>query len=113
MISAKADTSITQRHLIPDDVSDRYNKTAPDFDNEVGTSEAFMGLGWIRSWLVRQAKGNVLEVSVGTARNAQYYKTKQCKTITMIDQSAEMIEQAKLKFRSMLSGFIQCSVGLC
>ena len=86
---------------VPADVSDRYDKIAKRFDKDVGFIEALYGYGWLRSWITREASGNVLEVSVGTGRNAQYYDLKKCTSITMIDQSGEMIEIAKEKFRSM------------
>ena len=84
---------------VPEDVSDRYHKSAKSFDKEVDLSEKLMGLGWLRQNLVRQASGHVLEVSVGTGRNSQYYDLKKCRSITMVDQSAEMIEIAKQKFK--------------
>ena len=85
---------------IPLDVSDRYNKIAKKFDSEVGFVEAFSGYGWLRSWICREASGNVLEVSVGTGRNSKYFDLKECKSITFIDQSQEMVEIAEEKFRS-------------
>jgi methyltransferase OMS1 len=100
-VLAKADPTIVQRHNVPDDVSDRYDQTAQDFDSEVGTSEMVMGLNWLRSWLVRRAEGNVLEVSAGTARNARYYDEKKCTTITMLDQSAAMVQKARQNFKSL------------
>ena len=84
---------------VPEDVSDRYNKTAESFDDDVDFTEKLMGLGWLRQSLTKRAFGNVLEVSVGTGRNAQYYDIEKCKSITMVDQSSEMIEIARTKFR--------------
>ena len=88
---------------IPEDVSDRYNQTAKTFDNEVDTMEKFMLMGWLRRSLTRRAAGHVLEVSVGTGRNVRYYDLKKCKSITMVDQSAEMIDIARDKFDGMVS----------
>ena len=84
---------------VPEDVSDRYDKTARSFDSEVGYTEWVMGIGKRRKRLAEMAKGNVLEVGVGTGRNSEYYDLKRCKTITMIDQSAEMMEIARKKFQ--------------
>ena len=86
---------------VPQDVSDRYNDTAKHFDRDVDSTEKWMGIGWLRKSLAKRASGHVLEVSVGTGRNAQYYDLKKCKSITMVDQSAEMIEIAKKKFNGM------------
>ncbi|MCJ1281665.1 hypothetical protein MMC26_000986 [Xylographa opegraphella] len=86
---------------VAEDVSDRYNHTAQSFDKEVDTTEKLMGLGWLRRSLTRQATGHVLEVSVGTGRNIRYYDPTKCSSITFVDQSAEMIEIARRKFRGM------------
>ncbi|MCJ1317102.1 hypothetical protein MMC15_002424 [Xylographa vitiligo] len=94
-------TSKTSRPEIAEDVSDRYNYTARTFDKDVDTTEKLMGLGWLRRSLTRQATGHVLEVSVGTGRNIKYYDTTKCTSITLVDQSAEMIEIARSKFRGM------------
>ena len=86
---------------VPDDVSDRYNRTAKNYDSEIESVEKWTGIGWLRSWLAKKARGNVLEVSVGTGRNFAYYDLKECKSITMLDQSSEMMEIAREKFRRM------------
>lgn len=86
---------------VPADVSDRYDKIARDFDSEVGITEKIYGYGWLRSWITKEATGNVLEVSAGTGRNSAYYNLKNCKSITLVDQSREMMEIAEEKFRSL------------
>ena len=55
------------------DVSSIYDSTARSFDNCVTWSEFLGGVNGQRRYLGRQAKGHVLEVSVGTGRNAKYY----------------------------------------
>ena len=92
-VSPKSSSSVAE------DVSDRYHGIAKDFDREVGTQERLMLLGWLRSWLVRQASGHVLEVGVGTGRNSQFYDLKKCASITMLDQATEMIDIAREKFK--------------
>lgn len=82
-------------------MSDRYNETAKSFDSEVELTEKTMRLGWRRKSLAKRASGHVLEVSVGTGRNGQYYDLKKCKSITFVDQSPKMIEIAKKKFYGM------------
>jgi methyltransferase OMS1, mitochondrial len=49
----------------------------------------------------------VLEVSVGTGRNLKYYPVEKCKSITLVDTSKEMVEEAKKKFK----GPFQFSLG--
>ena len=83
------------------DVSSRYKDIAPGFDKSVDSTEFWMGIGWLRKWLVGKAYGNVLEISVGTGRNSRFYKEDQCKSITMIDLSLEMIEIAQERFKDV------------
>ncbi|SLM34879.1 S-adenosyl-L-methionine-dependent methyltransferase-like [Lasallia pustulata] len=90
---------------VPEDVSDRYNNTAKEFDDQVNLTEQIMGIGLLRKSLTKRASGDVLEVSVGTGRNMKYYNFKKCKSITMVDQSEEMIEIAKQKFKDLHSRY--------
>lgn len=100
---------ISQTLNVPEDVSDRYNNTAKDFDNEVNLTERIMGIGWLRKSMAKRASGDVLEVSVGTGRNMKYYKLKKCKSITMVDQSGEMIEIARQKFKALYPTYRTCT----
>ena len=89
-------------HILPgEDVSSRYKEIASGFDQSVNSTEFWMGIGWLRRWLVGRARGNVLEVSVGTGRNSRFYKEDRCSSITMIDLSLEMIEIAQERFKGM------------
>lgn len=100
----------TSRGLnVPEDVSDRYNTTAKDFDDEVNLTERVMGIGLLRKSLTKRASGDVLEVSVGTGRNMSYYKLKKCKSITMVDQSGEMIAIARQKFKDVHPRYKACT----
>ncbi|MCJ1307482.1 hypothetical protein MMC25_001128 [Agyrium rufum] len=84
--------------VVPDDVSYRYNETAEHFDQDVNLTEKLMGLGWLRKSLLSRATGHVLETSVGTGRNAKYYKLN-CQSVTVVDQSAEMLKIARKRFQ--------------
>lgn len=104
---------------VPNDVSDRFNKTASMYDAEVSTAESMMRLGKKRESLVRRARGNVLEVSCGTGRNMEYYdlgerrgvnrdgkaEIKGCKSVTFVDLSSEMVEIARAKFEKLHPSF--------
>ncbi|KAL9126904.1 MAG: hypothetical protein Q9217_004118 [Psora testacea] len=83
------------------DVSDRYDASAPTFDSEVGYTEAVTGLNILRRKLVKQAKGHVLEVSVGTGRNAKYYDLRSCNSITFLDRSGSMVKIAQEKWQKL------------
>lgn len=100
---------------VPDNVSDRYHKTAPTYDAEVDMAEWIMRVGKKREELVKRARGNVLEVACGTGRNVQYYSLGEkrgrdkngkaeiqgCRSVTFVDQSHQMVEIAREKFKKM------------
>lgn len=74
-----------------------FDKISENYDEKINKDEFFMGLLLIRKFLLKNAKGNVCEVNCGTGRNLQYYNNKKCFSLTLIDQSFSMIEQAKKK----------------
>lgn len=87
-------------HVLPDeDVSNRYDHIAATFDKSVGSVESWSGINRLRKKLMKEVSGNVLEVSVGTGRNSDYYKETLCQSITMVDQSKAMIEIAQKTFK--------------
>ncbi|KAJ5826968.1 hypothetical protein N7447_003731 [Penicillium robsamsonii] len=104
---------------VPRDVSDRYNTTAATFDADVEISEKAMGLGKKRRDLVRQAQGNVLEVSCGTGRNLPFYELGErrgtdsdgraavlgCRSVTFVDLSPQMVAITKEKFEKLYPSF--------
>jgi len=86
------------------DVAARYDETADNFDSEVGTSEALMGINRIRKRLSRMCKGHVLEVSCGTGRNLGYYdlgKSSEVDSLTFIDLSKQMVDVCKKKWTAL------------
>lgn len=87
------------RSDVPLDVSDRFQKTAQQYDKEVDSIEWWTNIHKLRRRLVREAKGHVLEASVGTGRNAPFYVLEQCKSITMVDQSSNMVDVAQEKWK--------------
>jgi methyltransferase OMS1, mitochondrial len=87
----------------PTDVRDRYDGQAKVFDKEVDWTEWLMLLNWRRKQLMSMARGDVLEVSVGTGRNFKYYPLEKCDSVTVVDYSHEMIEEARMKFKGICS----------
>ncbi|KAL8941361.1 MAG: hypothetical protein Q9216_002300 [Gyalolechia sp. 2 TL-2023] len=81
------------------DVSYRYNETASTFDKDVDFIERYTGITKLRRELVQQARGIVLEAAVGTGRNSEFYDFDRIKSLTLLDQSEEMIEIARDKWR--------------
>jgi methyltransferase OMS1 len=84
---------------VPYDLSDRFDKEAEGYDEKVDMAEMLLFLNSRRKAITQKARGHVLEVAVGTGRNISYYPTKQCDTVTLLDQSAPMLAVAKRKWK--------------
>eukprot|EP00877_Chromochloris_zofingiensis_P006116 jgi/Chrzof1/1758/Cz10g20030.t1 len=80
------------------DSSCAFDTCAPHYDKVVGTEEFYMGYGLMRRWMLRQAKGNVLEISAGTGRNLPYYNYSQLQSLTLVDITPSMLKQAEHKY---------------
>ncbi|ORX99122.1 S-adenosyl-L-methionine-dependent methyltransferase [Basidiobolus meristosporus CBS 931.73] len=76
-----------------------YDHIAENYDKKIGMDETLMGLGLLRRWLIKNAKGDVLEVSAGTGRNLPYYREQRYDNLTLTDQSGPMLDQAKKKMK--------------
>ncbi|KAF2747972.1 methyltransferase OMS1 mitochondrial precursor [Sporormia fimetaria CBS 119925] len=84
---------------LPDDLIDRFDRNAEGYDDEVNRQEWLMGLHKRRKEMTEKAHGHVLEVSVGTGRNFEYYPIKNCDTVTFLDASGPMLAIAKRKWK--------------
>lgn len=91
------------------DVSSRYNDTASHFDQSVSWVETTSGIAGLRRRLAEQARGNVLEVSVGTGRNGQYYDLDGVKSLAFVDRSGPMVEIARRKWGLLHPEYENCS----
>lgn len=80
------------------DTSSRYDERARDVDGDIAWTEKVSGINGLRRKLARKAHGHVLEASVGTGRNAEYFNLENCRSLTFVDQSAEMVAVAQEKF---------------
>lgn len=80
--------------------AEQFHKIASTYDDSIGRDELFMGINVLRRFLLRHARGNVLEVGAGTGRNLPYYDLKHCKRIVLTDASDQMLQQARLKLTS-------------
>ena len=76
-----------------------FNQGATSYDDEIGTDELVMGLLLMRRFLLRHARGTVLETAAGSARNLHYYPSK-C-AVTLIDSSPKMLEVAAEKVNQL------------
>ena len=101
------------------DVSQTYNTIASSFDSHVSVTEQATGINTLRRKLAKLAHGDVLEVSIGTGRNLEYYefdfkrgnegggqKKGLVRSFTAVDKSAEMLEIAHDKFGKLFPGIL-------
>ncbi|GLC72044.1 hypothetical protein PLESTF_001198100 [Pleodorina starrii] len=77
-----------------------FDKIANKYDEAIGQEEAALWYGMMRKWLLYEAQGDVLEVSVGTGRNFQYYNldSPSIRSLTFTDVSPQMLLRAEDKF---------------
>ena len=77
-----------------------YNKVAPIFDKSTNTDEFLMGIPILRMALLRNCEGDVLEVGAGTAKNLRYFPFRKLKSLTLVDNSSEMIKMTNTKIEN-------------
>ena len=78
-----------------------YDSTASSYEEKYSESFISKKLDFdaLRQNLLSQAKGNVLELGVGTGLNLPHYPDNdQIKSYTAVDISPKMLEQAKVRF---------------
>ncbi|KAL8802347.1 MAG: hypothetical protein Q9200_006612 [Gallowayella weberi] len=90
------------------DFSTRYNATASTFDRDVDRTEWMYGFAKLRKKLIQKAHGNVLEAAIGTGRNSEFYNLNQISSISLQDQSKEMVEIAQAKWRKIHPEYERC-----
>jgi len=72
-----------------------FNAIAPAYDARIDREEFFMGIPLLRRYLIRKARGHVLEVACGTGRNLPYYPPPPAVTsLTLADPAAGMLAVA-------------------
>ncbi|KAJ9105681.1 hypothetical protein QFC19_003455 [Naganishia cerealis] len=83
----------------PQDTTAFFEEKAFDYDNEVKWEERGILMGRRRRWLMKQLRGDVLEVACGTGRNIPYFDQDEVNSITFLDSLRNMVELAQKKFR--------------
>eukprot|EP00741_Cyanophora_paradoxa_P022445 tig00021489_g21671.t1 len=78
-----------------------FDSIAKHFDDDIDLHERVIGIRASREELVGRARGDVLEVAVGTGRNLQHYKRPRVASLTMTDFSDGMIEVARGKYAAL------------
>jgi methyltransferase OMS1 len=86
------------------DLTAVYDEYAPHFDRDVDRMEYWEGIMSMRSRLVKQARGHVLESAAGTGRNSEYYVQSRVKSLTIVDKSKGMLEVAEQKWPTERQG---------
>ncbi|CCH58107.1 hypothetical protein TBLA_0A03070 [Henningerozyma blattae CBS 6284] len=87
------------------DTTQFYDSVAEDYDKQINKEERFIGIKSKRKWVMRQATGDVLEVSCGTGRNVPYLKASDIRSITYVDSSLKMIELTRDRFKKKYPNF--------
>ncbi|KAJ1460313.1 S-adenosyl-L-methionine-dependent methyltransferase [Pelagophyceae sp. CCMP2097] len=75
---------------------EKFGELSETYDSTVGKDETVMGLFLLRWWLLRSARGSVLEVAAGTGSNIGWYPS-HCSEVTLTDASASMVAVAQRK----------------
>jgi methyltransferase OMS1 len=75
----------------------RWSALARDYDAKIGMDELVMGVNLLRWWHVGSARGRVLEVCAGSARNLPYYDRGRVTSLTLADACPEMVAVARAK----------------
>lgn len=94
-------------HAEKDHIRFLYDREAPTYDRVMRFTERIL-LGGGREWVGARARGNVLEVAVGTGRNLPYYAPDI--RLTGIDLSPAMLDIAKRR-ASDLSRRVDLRIG--
>lgn len=97
---------VTPTSVLSDTVADldykNYDKFADSYDSlNSGTYSKAFGIDSMRSMAGKYAKGEVLEVAVGTGLQLPYYTWNQISSYTGIDKSDGMLEESKDKIKRL------------
>ncbi|ODV78139.1 S-adenosyl-L-methionine-dependent methyltransferase [Suhomyces tanzawaensis NRRL Y-17324] len=99
-------TNAENPNIVPaEDTTEFYEEKAAAYDEEIKWEERGMFLGKRRKWLMKQLKGDVLEVACGTGRNIPYFYPELVNSITFLDSSRNMVDLTQKKFRSAYPDF--------
>lgn len=89
--------------ISPQTAASSYDTYAPSYDSlDGGDAAAALGIDDARQKLLFSAKGDILEIGVGTGLNIPNYpfSSQQITSITFLDVSDGMLQQAKLKAKA-------------
>ena len=88
--------------ISPDQASRDYDIYSKTYDNlDGGSAASALGIDEARTKLLQLAKGNVLEIGVGTGLNLSSYKLGRIASLTLVDISEGMLSQAKARVQQL------------
>jgi len=88
--------------LSPAEASKQYDTYAESYDKlDGGEASNVLGIEEARTSLLGRARGNVLEIGVGTGLNLDKYQQSQLTSLTLVDISDGMLQQARRRVESL------------
>ena len=92
--------------LSPEEAATAYDSYAATYnDLDGGSAASMLGINEARGQLLGQAKGHVLELAVGTGLNLDSYNPQQLSSLTLVDISDGMLQEAKTRFKGISKTF--------
>ena len=96
------DSSQSSSALSPEAASTAYDTYASSYDDlDGGFASTILGLDEARSLLLKKATGKVLEIGVGTGLNVAKYDSSAVTSLTVVDISEGMLQEAKARVNSL------------
>jgi methyltransferase OMS1, mitochondrial len=90
--------------LSPEQASTDYDAYAPSYNGlDGGQASSLLGIDEARSLLFQKARGDVLEIGAGTGLNLDKYDASRIKSLTLLDISEGMLQQARLRVDQLSS----------
>ena len=90
------------RALSPDQAASDYDTYAADYDAlDGGSAASMLGIDQARLQLIRQSRGKVLEIGVGTGLNLPNYDASSVSSLTLVDVSNNMLQAAQERVKSL------------
>ncbi len=87
-----------------DEKKEVFDRLASSYDRLIFSYEAGSVEVYRRLLLSQYARGRVLEVGAGTGRNMSLYDGEKVASVMLLDNSPEMIQQAKKKYEALRRG---------
>lgn len=88
--------------LTPDQAATQYDNYAASYDRlDGGAASDLLGIVEARGDLMRQAAGKVLEIGVGTGLNLDKYVGDQIESLTLVDISDGMLQEAAARVKTL------------